>query len=79
MKAFTKEDVIAEIKKEIAKSSQRKVAKAKGISNPYLSDVINGHRGISENLAEAFGFARQVYTEVRFYRVHQRGTGSSAG
>lgn len=61
-----KADMLGVIEKEIAKSSLRKVAKSKSISPAYLSDVRRGNLGISENLALAFGYIREVYTEVRF-------------
>lgn len=69
MKAYSKDDVLKAIESEIGKSTLRQVAREKGISCAYLSDVTLGKRGISENVAAAFGFIREVVTEVRFRKA----------
>lgn len=69
MKTYTQDDVLGVIHKEIAGSSLRKVAQGKGFSAAYLSDVTTGKLGVSENLAAAFGFIREVTTEVRFRKA----------
>ena len=63
---FTEEEVVNHIKLEIGKSTLRKVAKKINVSPAYLSDVVNGNRGVSENMAAAFGMIRMVETKVTF-------------
>jgi hypothetical protein len=69
MKVYTQEDVLEVIRKEIETSSLRAVAELKGFSAPLLSDMMLGKRNISEKVAEAFGFVREVTTEVTFRRA----------
>lgn len=69
MKTYTTEDVLKVIRTEIEKSSYRKLAAAKGISLGSLTDVVSGRNGISEAIAEAFGFVREVTTEVTFRKA----------
>ena len=67
-KQFTQDDVLAVIRKEVEASSLRKTAERIGVSAPFLSDVLRGNRLISETVAEAFGFVREMetVTTVRF-------------
>lgn len=68
-KTYTKEDVLAEIEREIAKSSLRQVARDKSISPSQLSDTRTGRVPISEMVALAFGFQRFETTEVTFRKA----------
>ncbi len=53
--------VVAELKHQCRKSgSQRVWAREHGISEQHLSDVLNGRRDISEDIANACGFMRVV-------------------
>jgi transcriptional regulator with XRE-family HTH domain len=53
--------VLKKIKSKIAEAgSQTKVAIELGISVSYLSDILNGKREISENVARKLGFKRQT-------------------
>jgi len=50
-------DLIEIIKKRIKYGvSQGYVAKQLGVSNGYLSDVLNGKRGIGEKIPKALGY-----------------------
>lgn len=40
--------------------AQKRVAREVGISEAYLSDVLNGKAGIGDGLANAFGYRRVV-------------------
>lgn len=68
-KTYTTEDVLKVIRWELDNSSYRKLAAQKGVSVGSLADVVSGRMPISENLAEAFGFSREVTTEVRFRKL----------
>ncbi len=69
MKTYTSEDVLTVIRNEVKRSSYRKLAAEKGISLGSLADVLSGRTAISESVAEAFGFVREVTTEVRFRKA----------
>jgi hypothetical protein len=68
-KTYTKEDVLAEIEREIGKSSLRQVARDKGISPSQLSDSRTGRVPISEAIALVFGYERHETTEVTFRKT----------
>lgn len=68
MRPYSTEDVLRVIRREIAKSSLRQVARDKGLSAAILSKITTGNRGISQSVALAFGFSRVVQTVVRFYK-----------
>jgi DNA-binding transcriptional regulator YdaS (Cro superfamily) len=65
-KKFTQEDVLDEMRKVISVTSLRKTAGRLGISPAYLSDVLNGRRDVSDNMAILFGFEREVLTQIFF-------------
>jgi hypothetical protein len=69
MDTYTADDVLTVIKSEVEKSSYRKVAAEKEISLGSLADVLSGRSGISESIAAAFGFVREVTTEVTFRKA----------
>lgn len=48
---------------KVKEKSQKALAKELGISESYLSDILNGRRCISEEVAKRLGYERQV----RFY------------
>lgn len=68
-KTYTTDDVLKMIKAEVEKSSYRKVAAEKEVSLGSLADVLSGRSGISESMAAAFGFIREVTTEVTFRKA----------
>ncbi len=47
-----------ELRRKIQKSSLRATALELKFSAPYLSDVVNGNRAVSDRLAEKLGFER---------------------
>ena len=69
-KSYTTEDVLKVIRAELEKSSYRKLAAEKGLSLGHLADVLSERTGISETVASAFGFVREVTTEIKF-RKHE--------
>lgn len=68
-KTFTEEEVKSAIWAEVNKSSLRKTAVRSGFSAAFLSDILRGNRGVSENVAKAFGFEREIITEVVFRKI----------
>ncbi len=50
------------LKEMVAKAgnNQHEVAEALNISDAYLSDILKGKRGISDNMAEKLGFNRET-------------------
>ncbi len=69
MKNYTPEQMrlhIAGLLSGAASASQAQTAKALGISAAYLSDIINGRRDISANVARKFGFERHATTTTFF-------------
>lgn len=65
-KQFTQDDVRDVIRKEVEQSSMTEVAARIGISISLLSYILSGDRSVSEAVAEAFGFEREVTTTVIF-------------
>lgn len=63
---YTEDEVKAEMRREFAASSMSQVAREKGLSVSHLSDIVNGRQGVSEAVALAFGFVREVAVEVTF-------------
>jgi transcriptional regulator with XRE-family HTH domain len=70
---YTEDEVKAEMRREFAKSSMSQVAREKGISVSFLSDIVNDRPGtwVSEAVAQAFGFVREVTTEVTFRKASE--------
>ena len=66
MKNLTEQDVLQAIRKEIEASSLRKVAERVGVDPANLSRMLNGERTVSDSVAEAFGFEREVTTKIVF-------------
>lgn len=69
MKTYTQEEVLGVIRALTEASTLRQVARDVGFSAAHISDVLSGKRGVSEAIAAAFGFEREVLTEVRFRRA----------
>lgn len=69
MKTFTQDDVLAVIRVRTEATSIRAVARELGLSAAYLSDILLGRRAVSETVAEAFGFQREIVTEIRFRKA----------
>jgi transcriptional regulator with XRE-family HTH domain len=69
MKTYTEDDVREDMRREFAKSSMSQVARDKSLSVSYLSDVLTGRQGVSDTIAKAFGFLREVTTEVTFRKA----------
>lgn len=65
-KQFTHDQVLAVIRKEVDGSSMTAVAARIGVSTPFLSDILAGKRLVSETVAKAFGFEREVTTTMVF-------------
>jgi len=65
-KTYTQEDVLADIRKAVEESSLRKTAERIGVSAGYLSDILNDNRAVSDSIAEAFGYEREIVTKVTF-------------
>jgi hypothetical protein len=70
-KTFTHDDVLAAVRKEVAETSLLATAARIGVSAAFLGDVLRGNRGISEKVAESFGFHREIQTKVLFRKKVQ--------
>lgn len=65
MKSYSQDDVIQAMCKEAEDTSLQAVAKRVGVTAAYLVDVKKSRRPVSEKLARAFGFERQIITVFR--------------
>lgn len=65
-KTYTQDEVLAAIRKVVDESSLRQTAERIGVSAGYLSDVLNSNRAVSDAIADAFGFEREIVTEIIF-------------
>lgn len=55
---------IEELKRRVAVSSQKAVAEQLDITPQYLSDILNGRRGLSDNIVFKLGFVKvSVYAK----------------
>jgi plasmid maintenance system antidote protein VapI len=68
-KTYTQDDVLADIRKVVEASSLRQTAERINVSAAYLSDVLAGNRGVSDNMAAAFGYTREIVTKVIFRKA----------
>ena len=48
--------------------SMRKLALKIGVSAPYLSDVMNGHRMAGQKVLKYLGLRRSVTRQVQYFR-----------
>ena len=69
MKTYTQDDVKEEMRRHFAKSSMCQVAREKGLHYPHLSDVLRGRKNVSDTVAAAFGFIKEVTTVVTFRKA----------
>ena len=69
MKTYTNEDVVEVIRKRTAETSLRQTARELGLSPSYLSDIVLGRRFVSDSVAEAFGYKREVVVEHKFTKI----------
>jgi plasmid maintenance system antidote protein VapI len=70
-RTYTESEVVERIKRETQTTSLRRVARQIGVSAGYLSDIINGNRAVSDNMALAFGFERETKTTVVFRKKEE--------
>jgi len=68
-KTFTEDDVLADIRKETEATSLRQTADRIACSPGYLSDILNGNRAVSDSIAAAFGYEREIVTKVIFRKA----------
>jgi plasmid maintenance system antidote protein VapI len=69
MKTYTEDDVKEEMRKQFANSSMRQIARDLELSASHLSDILSGRQAVTETVARAFGFIREVTTEVTFRKA----------
>ena len=58
------DELRAELRKRCEQKTQAQVAAELEISAAYLSDILNGHRGISDTIAEKLDYVR-AYTKKK--------------
>jgi DNA-binding transcriptional regulator YdaS (Cro superfamily) len=70
MKSYSEAQVLAQLKTAlIAHGSQRKAAKALGLNETVLSDVLNGRKQITERMLQVAGFERVREVAVTYRKV----------
>jgi len=62
---MTEPQLLKLLRKQARASSQSEVAKALGVTQQHLCDVLKGRRGISDRLASKLGFIRRVTFEPK--------------
>jgi plasmid maintenance system antidote protein VapI len=55
----TEDEIIEELKRRVAESTQRHVAESLGVAPQFLCDVLKRRRNVSETLANALGYRRE--------------------
>lgn len=61
---MNKEELMALLREKIAEAGdQRKLAAQLGVSQPHLSEILNGHKEPAEKLLTALGLRRVVMFE----------------
>ena len=60
MNAYTEEQVREYIRTKCVGKTQREVADEYAVSQSVISLILTGERGISEEVAEKFGFTRRI-------------------
>lgn len=65
MKNYTTEDLMRELRERVAKSSQRSVAAELGVSAQHMNDLMLGRRKMSESIALAMGYTREIVFRKR--------------
>lgn len=59
-KDFTTDDLHQELWQRVNASNQRSVAASLGVSVAMLNDVLHGRRGVTERIALALGYRREI-------------------
>jgi hypothetical protein len=57
---ITEDDMLVIVKEKVNGSRQCEAAKRLRVSTSLLSDVLNGRKGVSDQLAQKFGYERRV-------------------
>jgi len=57
---FSTEHVMAELRQRVSGSTQAAVARELGISLQHVNDLLNGRRKMSERVAQALGYRREI-------------------
>lgn len=65
MKDYTTEDLMKELRGRVAKSTQCAVASELGVSAQHMNDLLLGRRGLSESIALAMGYTREIVFRKR--------------
>jgi plasmid maintenance system antidote protein VapI len=60
MKHYSTDDVMTDLKARVGKSTQLAVARELGVSAQHINDLLNGRRKLTERIAVALGFSREV-------------------
>lgn len=56
-KRYSDAEVLMALRKTTKGMSVRKAGKSLGVSGAYIHDILNGRRGISENIGASLGFS----------------------
>jgi len=70
MRSYSEAQVLAHLRTAlIAYGSQRKAAKALGLNETVLSDVLNGRKAITSRMLQVAGFEREATTTVTYRKI----------
>jgi len=59
-KTYSQDDLLEELRAMAAKSNQKTVAAKLGVTSQTLSDLLNDRMDISERIAQAMGYRREI-------------------
>lgn len=59
-KTYSQSDLLKVLNERIAGSSQKTVAEALGVTPQLVNDLVHGKRDISERIAKALGYTREI-------------------
>lgn len=64
-KTYTYEAVLNDLRQKAEQLGQTQLAKDLGISLSMMNDLVHGRRDISERVAEALGYSREIIFRKR--------------
>ena len=64
-KTYSQEDLLTQLKKMVADSSQTSVAAQLGVTVQMVNDLVHGRRDISSRIAAVLGYEREIIFRKR--------------
>jgi len=59
-KTYSQEDLLTQLRKMVAESSQTSVAAQLGVTVQMVNDLVHGRRDISSRIATVLGYEREI-------------------